>query len=506
MNLSERSWHLIFAGYFLFYIIIRLWNLTDSCLWFDEIFSVHAAEHSWLSMFWFVAQDLIHPPFFYFLLKIWIQIGGESVLWLRLFPVLFSTAALIPFYLLCKQLKLKQSALVFALTFFAVNGSLIKYAQEVRMYSVLLCLSLFSIWIFARFLHNRNSFWLLTVINILLIYTHYFGFFVVFAEIVTVIFLQKSKIRQILKMFGIILLSFIPWLWILFQAAHINVNVSQNLGWANKPGLFTVLLFIFNLNEPYYYQLSNVSAVSIWAISLPILLVIGIVLGLYSADFPAQEEEQKNAFYFLIIFILTPVVVAFTASWLLPFSVWGTRHFIIIFAPYSIILGLAFSTIKQKTVKIILQVLFIIFVLFAFVLNALRGNEPQIWCGWENFASELKQQNFQNKTIIYVFEDLIAYQFWFALRSDENFQIIKVNKIPEIMEDKAYFLPRGFDAVLKIEANQINENKFFIAFRANEFDYTKQPLLLFSEKGFRINEINSFEASGQKAFLVLMEK
>ncbi|MCY7345329.1 MAG: hypothetical protein LH614_03840, partial [Pyrinomonadaceae bacterium] len=89
----------------LIYAALRFWNLTASCLWFDEIFSVHAATHDWQNLFWFVAQDLIHPPFFYFLLKIWIAVGGESLFWLRLFPVTFSIVAVVPFLLLCRQLK-----------------------------------------------------------------------------------------------------------------------------------------------------------------------------------------------------------------------------------------------------------------------------------------------------------------------------------------------------------------------------------------------------------------
>ncbi|MGH9949385.1 MAG: hypothetical protein ACRD6X_19605, partial [Pyrinomonadaceae bacterium] len=81
---------------------MRVWRLTDACLWFDEIFSVHAAEHDWNSITWFVAQDLIHPPLFYYILKIWIALGGEGLLWLRLFPVFIATAALIPFLYLCR--------------------------------------------------------------------------------------------------------------------------------------------------------------------------------------------------------------------------------------------------------------------------------------------------------------------------------------------------------------------------------------------------------------------
>ena len=62
------------------YVAARLWRLTASCLWFDEIFSVHAARHTWGALWRFAAADLIHPPLFYALLKLWTAAGGESLL------------------------------------------------------------------------------------------------------------------------------------------------------------------------------------------------------------------------------------------------------------------------------------------------------------------------------------------------------------------------------------------------------------------------------------------
>src|SRR2546421_1353717 len=123
------------------YIAVRFWRIGDSCLWFDEIYSVHAAEHAWGDILNFVSLSLVHPPLFYLLLKVWIGIGGESVVWLRSLPVIFSIAAIFPFIRLCQGLSLGLWTQTFALFLFAINGSLIKYAQEVRMYSVLLCLS-----------------------------------------------------------------------------------------------------------------------------------------------------------------------------------------------------------------------------------------------------------------------------------------------------------------------------------------------------------------------------
>src|SRR6185312_14995709 len=112
---------------------------------------VHAAHHGWAELLRFAAADIIHPPLFYMLLKIWIALGGESLLWLRLLPALFSIAAILPFLLLCRELNLKQAERDLALLLLAVNGYLIKYAQELRMYSLLMFLSVGSLWIFVKF-------------------------------------------------------------------------------------------------------------------------------------------------------------------------------------------------------------------------------------------------------------------------------------------------------------------------------------------------------------------
>ena len=168
MRSNDSLSRIIIALLFVVFILLRFWNLTESCLWFDELFSVHAAEQSWGNIFSFVAQDLIHPPLFYVLLKLWISVGGENLYFLRVFPVLFAIVSLIPFYYLCRQLKFEFPVFALALAFFTFNGALIKYSQEVRMYNLLLCLSLFSLWLFVRFLDLGKNIWILIHIFITL--------------------------------------------------------------------------------------------------------------------------------------------------------------------------------------------------------------------------------------------------------------------------------------------------------------------------------------------------
>ena len=506
MKLGEKHWLIIIGLVCVIYALLRLWHLTDSCLWFDEIFSVHAAEHSLQSLFWFVAQDLIHPPLFYILLKIWISIGGENLFWLRSFPVLFSVLALVPFCFLCRQLKLSPPAAALALTFLTVSGSLMKYAQEVRMYSLLLCLALFSMWLFARFLNVGKGIWFLTFVNILIVYTQYFGWFVVFTEVFLILYLQRIKIGQILLMFGISFLSFTPWIFAVWRASRINADVGQNLGWAVKPNLPTLFQFLFSLLEPFYYQSSSIDATSIYLVTVPLLLIMVTALVLYFTIWKGETDEEKNVFYFLAAFILIPILLAFTASWILPFSIWGTRHLIIIFAPVAILSAKVLNKISNQQLKsALLAGIFLLFGI-AFLLQTKRETPQFIWCAWENLARELPPTENIEPTKIYVFEDLVAYHLWFALHnSGKNYQIVKVNNIEGLVEDKAYFLPRGFDEVQTTDEKEFDNLPFWIAFRDKDWNELKPPLQNLISKGYKIGEPRVFEAQGLKAFVVNAE-
>jgi uncharacterized membrane protein len=509
MKRDDKIWLIIFGLISVVYILLRMWNLTASCLWFDEIFSVHAATLPWQNLFWFVAQDLIHPPLFYALLKIWILAGGENLFWLRFFPVLFSILSVIPFLLLCRQFNLSSPSITLALTFFAVNGSLIKYAQEVRMYSLLLCFALFSMWLFARFLNSGKGFLLFIAVNILLVYSHYFGWLIIVSEILAVVILARERLKSISLMFGATVISFLPWIFAIWQATKINANVGQNIGWMTKPNLLSIFQFIFDLFEPVYFEQSNTDEPTIFLITLPILAIGTVAIGFYFVGWKSESKVERKNFLLLLIFLLTPISLAFIASWILPYSVWGTRHLIIAFAPFVILLATVFSKIKLQKLKI--ASLSIIFLLSgaAFLLQATRSEPKYIWCAWENLAHYLYDFTLHGEDAdniyLYTYEDLIAYHFWFALRdSDRGFQIIKVNGV--MSEDKAYFLPRSFGSVQTVNEDEIKNERFFISFRAKDWNEFAPPLQNLISKGYRISEPQVFEAQGLKAFLVEARK
>jgi len=427
--------------------------------------------------------------------------------WLRFFPVFFSVFAVVPFLALCRELKLNFLIIALALTYFAASGSLIKYAQEVRMYSLVLFFGLFSMWFFARLFNRGKNLWLLTLINFLLVYTHYFGWFVVASEVAAILILQRTKARQILLMLAVTVLSFAPWIFALWQASNVNSNVAQNIGWMTKPNFAIVLQFVFDLFEPIYFEQSSADKTAIFLITLPILAIVVLSFGFYLADWKSETKTDKHKIYLLLIFIFVPLLAAFVASWILPYSIWGTRHLLMVFAPIQILFAIILAKIRFWQLKT--AVLSLIFLLFgaAFLLQATRAEPKYIWCAWENLALSLPQtqSGLNEPTKIYVFEDLVAYHFWFALRdSDSGFQVVKVNGIVGLIEDKAYFLPRGFDEVQT--TGEIEGGRFFIAFRGKDWNSQKPPLQNLIVKGYKIGEPRIFEAQGLKAFLVEVGK
>lgn len=486
------------------YLAVRLWGLTDSCLWFDEIFSVHAAEHPWNSILWFVSLDLIHPPLFYALLKLWIGIGGESVFWLRLFPVIFSIIAIFPFLSLCRELKLGKWTQVVALFLLAINGSLIKYAQEVRMYSLLMCLSLFSIWLFARYFVKGKSFVALVIVNVLMVYTHYFGWFVVLSEVLLIVWFQRIKWRRIVEMLGITLVSFLPWAIAVLMAARSGSGLEQNIGWMSRPGIEQIVTFVLNIIEPFYFQTSSAEPISILRITIPLLLIVVVAAVLYLVNWQKISEPERRHVYFLFVFIKLPVVITFLTSWLLPYSMWGTRHLIVVLAPFCICAAMMFTSRSVKWLPAAAVTLFVLFAGYGFLLREEKGRPQNSWCTWEGLAASTVEYDNQQ---IFATEDLIAYHIWFAGRKDENQPPIwKLNGIDGIVENRAYFLPRGQKIVGIKNLSDLKYSKFWLAYRARAFSEKEPPIRNLRVAGYRIVERKTLSATGEDAIMVLLEK
>ena len=164
-------------------LLFRVVNITDQSIWLDEAYSIHTAKAGFVGILEKTTSEDFHPPLYYFILYIWINVFGDSEFSCRFLSLIFSVAAVPAMYLIASRLFSKQAGLLSALLL-SISVFHIEYAQEVRGYSMLVFFSLLSMYYFIGMIRKKIFPEILAyvVLTLLLLYTHYFGFLVVLCQ------------------------------------------------------------------------------------------------------------------------------------------------------------------------------------------------------------------------------------------------------------------------------------------------------------------------------------
>src|SRR6266498_4136933 len=134
----------------IFCVALRIALLSQKNIWYDEAFSWHLSNLFFYEIFVRTAGD-IHPPLYYFILKIWITIFGDTLISMRVLSGIFSTAALyFIFKIACMVLERRDAYLASFL--FVISPLNLYFSQEVRMSALNLLLTAASTYYFLRLL------------------------------------------------------------------------------------------------------------------------------------------------------------------------------------------------------------------------------------------------------------------------------------------------------------------------------------------------------------------
>ena len=338
----------------------RLWHLTSYGLFGDEVFTLWTSAQSWPNLFTSVVEDVVHPPLFYALLKIWIDIGGQSLLWIKLLPVLLSILSLIPFLLLCREMRINRMATSLALWLMAVNGFLISHAQESRMYSLLLLLAVSSLWLFAKLQSRGNSasgfYFALCGVNLLLVFSHYFGWVVVVLELLfTLIWRRDLAIRFALAVLTISI-CFSPWAYVVVRAARANPS-RATFFWNRPPPASELIGYYANLNGPLSYKWKVFGTAVVMLLFLSPIIVKLARAKLVRTPGNRRTVNETSTLCFLMLFGFAPVALGFVASHVLPQSVWALRYLIIAAPAYFLLVAVAAVDLKRSRFGVVVILL-----------------------------------------------------------------------------------------------------------------------------------------------------
>ncbi len=135
---------------------LRILLLDSKGLWLDETFSVWMANLKVGEMLQWVIKIDQHPPLYYFLLHLWVGANGSSPYFARLFSVLFGVGTIPFIYLIGKRLSGPLMG-VAAAAFLAFSPFNIYYAQEARMYTLLMFNASVATYALVRLLTDARS-------------------------------------------------------------------------------------------------------------------------------------------------------------------------------------------------------------------------------------------------------------------------------------------------------------------------------------------------------------
>ena len=197
-------------------LAIRLHSLITDGLWYDELLTVVRAYPSLRTAVLSMWQQSSHPPLYQAQLHFWMRFG-TSDFWIRLNPLMWNLLSLASLYFLARRTISERVALLASL-FLTLSPFHVYYAQEVRMYPMMMFLGVwagFSAYEFFLAPHRRLGWAILAALSCLgFLYSHGAGFMILASVNSLAVWLSLTKRRRNRV-----------WLWIGLQALVITLYI-----------------------------------------------------------------------------------------------------------------------------------------------------------------------------------------------------------------------------------------------------------------------------------------
>jgi mannosyltransferase len=311
-------------------LVVSLYLRTDSLgesLWMDEGLSIGISSQPLFDIPGVLRVDG-SPPFYYMLLSVWMDVFGDGPAETQGLSVAIALVS-IPGGLWAGWSLFGRRAGLICAALCAVNPFLTGYAQETRMYSLMLVLSLLAT---AAFLHvfaygRRGYLPLFFVLLALMLYTHNWGLFLAAGLVCALVPCwyvsenRQSFWRDALIGFGGAGLLYLPWLpTLLHQIQHTGAP------WLNPPNFGAPVQITRNL---------------LGGGTPTVALFLAGGSGIAAVISRRVDDKERTALLAGAVVVLATLAVAWLFSQVSP--AWTTRYLGVLLGPMLLIgaLGLA---------------------------------------------------------------------------------------------------------------------------------------------------------------------
>lgn len=380
--------------------------LTGAALWHDEAFSVLLTEYGFQEMIYRTGLD-VHPPFYYILLKIWLAFSGDSLFAVRFFSLFFGFLGTITLFWLVREIFKDRKFALIASLLLAFNSFFIQFVIEARMFTLGIFLVILSTVFIVKALSSRKFFWwiLYAVSASLGIYTHYYVFFSILAQVLFLMywifketgfnlksFMSNPNFKYAFLTYFLVALSFLPWLKTVLNQFK-QVEESYWIPAMNFSSIPSTFLKMTTGDSIDVYKFWYILAI------LMIVVFIGFIVFL---------KKFANPFKWLMfLMVLFPFIGASLLS--LKSSIYLDRYFIFTLPFYIIIISFVVWSLQKKQIKYSLIAIMILSSLITFPIRwqKLETNKKPGMTGAASYVNS--QANPADK--IYVGSSFVYFTF-----------------------------------------------------------------------------------------------
>ncbi|MEI6060298.1 MAG: glycosyltransferase family 39 protein [Bacteroidota bacterium] len=454
--------------------VLKIIYLDKMSIANDEPFSIYIAQ---MDVFSIVSQlsKGNNPPLFEIILHYWISIFGISAFATRFLPFIFSVITVVYIYKIGISFFNHKIAIISSLIF-TFSTYHIYFSHETRVYSLFALLTTISMYSYLSLVKNRSSkpnLAALTLANILLCYSHFFGIFIPIIQIVSCLILRDIR-KKILKNYMISLLvlfiSYIPYTRILilrFLDSTINGTWIPAVTFGD---LYTML-----------WRFSNTPVTTVVYIS--IIGIAFVKLMLNRSDKPTVYTK------IIIVWFLLPYFLMFISSLkYLPFNVpiFFDRYVIFISIGFYLVVAISiFYVIKPFKQKKYL--LFLPIIIAIATCNPNVDNKRRVF----EVISKIKELKTKD-TYVYFSPDFFEFNFVYYYNLEYFKDYGNINLVSKIHENLYYehIYPINNPNQIRVNADSHIDKILFLDALSQ---YPQLPTLAFEKKFKLVNTYKYYQ-------------
>ncbi len=430
------------------FIVAFAWKLVfiesrDICI--DEPFTIFHAQQNVLDIIKLTAQNEPNPPLFMLLLHFWIKLFGIEPLSVRLLPLLFNAFTVVFIYQIGRKF-FSLTTGIFAAGLFIFSTYHFYFGLETRTYSLLSLATSASLFYFLSLIKNpsnRKFLIALIISNFVLIYCHFFGWFVVFVQFIISLLYLKNRVlfKRLFLALVITGLLFLP-MAIVFVKQFL---ISSKGTWVQPPSNSEYL------NQIFWFL--NSKRVFVF---VSITIFAGIIYKIYSRN----NETIPRELIIVLLWWLIPYSIMFLVSSKVPMFI--NRYILFntigVYLSVAIFIGYLYKKIPNYIIG--LSVLILMFI-------DLQINSKEFYYREVKNAS-VYIDKFKNDSSI-----VIIHPHWadLGLVYYQNRNIFKdVYHFDSLCKSEHFFPVWNIDFAKDAITN--NSNKRVIFYQDGSFDYT----------------------------------